>query len=88
MFISLNVQKYSLNTGSNKKQTKSICQTEKHNLWGLRSKQEHSMLCHVTVHWQGSAPRTQQLSWLITATSCRRYRNKTQRHHEGHHSCF
>lgn len=38
MFINLNVQKYSLNTGSNKKQTKIICQMEKHNLWGIINK--------------------------------------------------
>lgn len=63
MFISFNVQKCSLNTDSNKKQTKIICQMEKHNLWGISNKQEHSMLCYLTVYWQGSAPRT-QLSWL------------------------
>lgn len=39
----------SINSGSNKKQRKGICQMEKPNLWGISNKQEHSMLCYLTV---------------------------------------
>lgn len=38
-FISLNIQKYFFNIGSNRKQRKIICQMEKHNLWGVSNKQ-------------------------------------------------